>query len=199
MASVGLPRPDLADVRGWIGDGIEALIGRGFGHGLCGRPGEPAMFTLALEAFDRCYSENLFRKSTLYPDVPATLGALAAAGLVVGCVTNKRERFAREMLRRAGIDGRLRFVFGGDSLAAKKPDPIQLTRAAADFGIAPAEAVMVGDSLNDREAARRAGFGFVFAAWGYARADDPALIDGLAVIRKFGELRALLSAPQAGQ
>ena len=99
----------------------------------------------------------------------------------------------------AGVERQLRFVFGGDSLPAKKPDPIQLQRAAADFGVAPAEAVMVGDSLNDREAARRAGFGFVFAAYGYSRADDPALTDGLAVIRKFGDLGALLSAPQAGQ
>ena len=199
MNSVGLGRPSLADVRSWIGDGIEALIGRGFSHGLCGRPGEPALFPLALEAFDHCYAENLYRESRLYPDVTATLHALAAAGLVVGCVTNKRERFARELLRRAGIDNQLRFVFGGDSLAAKKPDPIQLRRAAADFGVAPDEAIMVGDSINDREAARRAGFGFVFAAYGYARADDAALTDGLAVIRKFGELGALLCAPQAGQ
>jgi len=157
------------------------------------------MFPLALAAFDRCYGENLYRGSCLYPEVPATLDALAAAGFVVGCVTNKRERFARELLRRAGIDRQLRFVLGGDTLAAKKPDPIQLERAAADFDIAPVEAVMVGDSLNDREAARRAGFGFIFAAYGYARADDPALSDGLAVIRNFGELPALLSAPQAGQ
>lgn len=196
---MGLARPSLADVRGWVGDGIEALIGRGFSAGLCGRPGEPAMFPLALAAFDRCYAENLYRESRVYPDVPATLEALTAAGLVIGCVTNKRERFARELLRRAGIDRQLHFVFGGDTLPAKKPDPIQLNRAAADFGIAPAEAVMVGDSINDREAARRAGFGFVFAGYGYARADDPALSDGLAVIRKFGELPALLSVPQSRQ
>ena len=199
MGSVGLPRPSLADVRGWIGDGIEALIGRGFGAGLCGRPGEPAMFPLALEAFDRCYAENLYRESSLYPDVPAVLDDLDAAGLVVGCVTNKRERFARELLRRAGIERQLRFVFGGDTLSAKKPDPVQLQRAAADFGVVPAEAVMVGASINDREAARRAGFAFVFAAYGYARADDPALSDGLGVIRNFGELPALLSVPQSGQ
>ena len=175
------------------------MIARGFSAGLCGRPGEPAMFPLALEAFDRCYAQNLYRESRVYSDVPATLGALAGAGLIVGCVTNKRERFARELLRRAGIDGQLRFVFGGDTLAAKKPDPIQLQRAAGDFGVAPGKAVMVGDSINDREAARRAGFGFVFASYGYASADDPALSDGLGVIRKFGELPALLSVPQSGQ
>lgn len=186
-------------MRGWIGDGIEALIGRGFSAGLCGRPGEPAMFPLALEAFDRCYAENLYRESRLYPDVQATLSALAAAGLVVGCVTNKRERFARELLRRAGIERQLRFVFGGDTLSARKPDPVQLQRAAADFSVAPDEAVMVGDSINDREAARRAGYRFVFASYGYARADDPALSDGLGVIRKFGELPTLLSVPQSRQ
>ena len=165
--------------------------------GLCGRPGEPALFPLAFEAFDRCYRVNLFRESRLYPQVPETLDALTSAGLVVGCITNKRLQFARELLRRAGIERQLRFVFGGDSFPSKKPDPVQLIEAARMFGIPPGECLMVGDSINDREAARRAGFEFAFATYGYARADDPALGDGIAAIRNFSELRPLLCAPQA--
>jgi phosphoglycolate phosphatase len=117
----------------------------------------------------------------------------------VGCVTNKRERFARDLLSRAGIDGQMRFVYGGDTFGARKPDPVQLLMAAERWSVAPEDAVIVGDSINDREAARRAGFGFVFAAYGYARADDPALGDGLAVIRTFRELVPLLCASQAAQ
>jgi phosphoglycolate phosphatase-like HAD superfamily hydrolase len=54
---------------------------------------------------------------------------------------------------------------------------------------------MIGDSVNDREAARGAGFAFVFAAYGYTESDDPAMTDGLATIRDFSELRGLLCPP----
>ena len=39
----------------------------------------------------------------------------------------------------------------------RKPNPGMLLRALADFGVAPADAVMIGDKPSDMEAARRAG------------------------------------------
>jgi phosphoglycolate phosphatase len=107
-------------------------------------------------------------------------------------VTNKREGYARELLQLAGIDGQMSFVYGGDTFRAKKPDPLQLNTAAERWSVAPAEAILVGDLHNDCEAAHRAGFGFVFAAYGYAAPDDPALTGGLAVIQTFADLHSLL-------
>jgi len=46
----------------------------------------------------------------------------------------------------------------------RKPNPGMLLRALADFGVAPAEAIMIGDKPADLEAARRAGVaGFLYA------------------------------------
>lgn len=39
----------------------------------------------------------------------------------------------------------------------RKPNPGMLLRALTDFGVAPGDAVMIGDKPSDREAARRAG------------------------------------------
>lgn len=39
----------------------------------------------------------------------------------------------------------------------RKPNPGMLLRALADFGVAPGDAVMIGDKPSDMEAARRAG------------------------------------------
>ena len=39
----------------------------------------------------------------------------------------------------------------------RKPNPGMLLRALADFGVAPGNAVMIGDKPSDMEAARRAG------------------------------------------
>jgi phosphoglycolate phosphatase len=157
-----------------------------------GKAPDPALFERSLDVFSRCYRENLFRDSRLYSGVAETLSALKTAGMRLGCVTNKRETFARTLLDRAGIAPSLDFVYGGDTFDARKPDPTPLLEAATHFGIAPSAAVMVGDSTNDREAARGAGFGFIFAAYGYARPDDPALADGLATIAQFSDLGELL-------
>lgn len=44
----------------------------------------------------------------------------------------------------------------------RKPNPGMLLRALADFGVAPEDAVMIGDKPSDMEAARRAGVHGVF-------------------------------------
>lgn len=132
----------------------------------------------------------------MYPGVAAALKALGAAGLTLGCVTNKRESYARALLEQAGLAGQLHFVTGGDTFGSRKPDPEGLRHAAERYGASPEECVMVGDSSNDREAARRAGFAFVFAAYGYAQAAEPRLTDGLGTIGSFGELPGLLCPPQ---
>lgn len=149
-----------------------------------------------LDAFDRCYRENLFRSSHVYPLVAETLEEMHASGLILGCITNKRESYARELVTRAGIGKALSFVQGGDSPGRRKPDPEPLLRVAADYGLAPDQCVMVGDSSNDRRAAAAAGFEFIFAAYGYASADNPELTDGMAVISDFSQLTGLLCPQQ---
>lgn len=146
----------------------------------------------ALEAFKRCYREHLFVDSKLYDGVDATLARLAAAGLKLGCATNKPEVFAVDLLSEAKIGHFFEFIHGADSFANRKPHPEMLTRAAERFGIDPPQAVMVGDSQNDSRCARAAGFGFVFAAYGYAPSDDPELAQADTRIESFADLSQLL-------
>jgi len=145
--------------------------------------------------FRRCYAEHLFVDSRLYPGVAETLAALSGAGIRVGCITNKAEAFATALLNQAGIGGALDFIHGGDTFGIRKPHPEALLRTAAKYGIPPAEAVMVGDSINDFEAARRAGFDFIFARYGYVNSDRATLETARGTIGEFAELRGLLCAP----
>jgi phosphoglycolate phosphatase len=96
------------------------------------------------------------------------------------------------LLQQAGIEALLSFVYGGDTFDAKKPDPKPLLMAAAEFGAKPKQCVMIGDSVNDHAAANAAGFGFIFARYGYSAADDPDLNNGLAAIDSFADMRELL-------
>lgn len=58
-------------------------------------------------------------------------------------------------------------IYGGDSLPRKKPDPLPMLTVCSDFGIAPHEAVAIGDSSNDAEAARAAGCRSLTVPYGY--------------------------------
>jgi phosphoglycolate phosphatase len=157
-----------------------------------GREPEPALLAEALGAFKACYRHRLFVDSRLYPRVADTLELMQTAGLTIGCVTNKPEGFARELLVLAGIDRCFDFVHGADTFASKKPSAEPLTQAAKRFDVAPEDAVMVGDARNDLESARSAGFDFVFASYGYAPPDDRALQGHQPSIHGFAELAGLL-------
>jgi phosphoglycolate phosphatase-like HAD superfamily hydrolase len=54
--------------------------------------------------------------------------------------------------------------------------------------------VLIGDSLNDRDAAASAGFEFIYAAFGYGPEADASLRQGFGTINAFSELGALLCA-----
>jgi phosphoglycolate phosphatase len=191
LDSVGLRRPSLAEAVPWIGDGVEALIRRGLEAGLGHEP-DADLLGRTLDAFDACYRVNLYRSSRLFPGVAETLKELRDAGLILGCITNKREAYARALIDRAGIAELLSFVCGGDTFPTRKPDPAPLLAMARRCGCEPNEAVMVGDSDNDAKAASRAGFGFVFAAYGYVPSAGLTVLQRSASITSFRELVPLL-------
>jgi phosphoglycolate phosphatase len=192
LESVGLSAPGEALTRTWIGDGLETLIARALAHvDRSGGADRAARQRSTLEAFLACYRDNLFVRSRLYPDALATLDALHARGVRLCCITNKRHAFSEQLLAQAGVRDRFELVVGGDSLPEKKPSPAPLVFAAGTLGVLPRSAALVGDSHQDLEAARSAGFRFVFAAYGYGRVAADDLADTVRIDR-IGDLTAAL-------
>jgi phosphoglycolate phosphatase len=70
-------------------------------------------------------------------------------------------------------------LIGGDSLPARKPDPLPLCIAAERLGVAVDDCAYVGDDERDIVAARAAGMRSIVALWGYRLdGDDPAAWQG---------------------
>ena len=194
LEAVGLAAPGEARTRVWIGDGLETLIARAIAHGAAQSEASvsgEARHKAALAAFLACYQDSLFVRSCLYPGVLETLDALLAREIRLCCITNKRYAFSQELLVQAGIRDRFELLLGGDSLAEKKPSPLQLKVAAEELGVAPSAATLVGDSHQDLRAARAAGYGFVLASYGYGKVDETEL-GRSPRIRSFSELPAAL-------
>ncbi len=109
-----------------------------------------------------------------YPGVVAMLEALRGAGHAVGVVTSKGRDFqvagrragALYQMERGGLGGLFHVVVGGEDVTEHKPHPEAVLAALARLGVAPAEALMVGDTTSDFGAGRAAGCWVCHAAWG---------------------------------
>jgi phosphoglycolate phosphatase len=89
-----------------------------------------------------------------YPGVREGLRQLA--GFPMAVLTNKPVRFSRQILAGLGLADYFRYVYGGNSFERKKPDPMGVQILLRDFGVAPREALLVGDSEIDVQTARNA-------------------------------------------
>lgn len=153
-------------VRNWIGNGVSMLVKRAL-NGEMQAEDEPLEFNRAFEVFSNIYVENVSVRSTLYPGVIQGLQQLSSSGFNLACITNKHSRFTRPLMERTGLGHYFDYVGCGDDFEHLKPHPLPLVKTAERFDANPAQSVMVGDSLNDIQAARAAGFRVCCVSYGY--------------------------------
>jgi phosphoglycolate phosphatase len=165
MRQNGLPELGLATVTCFIGNGVPRLVERCFGHNGAVPDDLPAQ----VARFKLYYAEEGHRRTRFMPGAETALRRLTASGLALGLCTNKDAEPARAILRRLRVEGLFRAVVGGDSGLAKKPEAAPLLACVAACGVAPAEAVYVGDSETDAATAEAAGLPFLLYTEGYRR------------------------------
>ena len=144
-------RPPLAhdQIYGYVGQGAPLLIQRALGAGAteedCRR---------ALDFFLRYYRAHMLDDTVTYPGVREGLEQLAHLPMAV--LTNKPVRFSRDIIQGLGLAKYFRYIYGGNSFERKKPDPMGTEVLLRDFGAAPRQAMIVGDSEIDVQTARNA-------------------------------------------
>lgn len=166
LAELDLAAPGLARVRGWIGNGSYTLIERALTHALSAPPSR-VMLDDAHARFLTFYAHAPCERTRLYDGARAALEALRQRNLVCALVTNKPAAFLPPILKRFELAPYFAVALGGDSLEEKKPHPAPLLHAAAQTGIAPEQALMVGDSRHDIQAGKAAGFRTLAVTYGY--------------------------------
>ena len=191
MQQLDMPVRGEANVRNWVGNGVERLVRRALTNSLDGEP-DDALFEKAYPVFLDLYADNTSKRSILYPGVKQGIAFLKSAGYKLGCVTNKAAQFTEPLLKDLGIYDNFSIVISGDTLPQKKPDPAPLLHAAEFFGVAPEEAMMLGDSVSDVKAARAAGFQIICMSYGYNHGEDIRTANPDAVIDSMAELPELL-------
>jgi phosphoglycolate phosphatase len=174
LAEEGLEQVEGPQVKFWVGHGVRPLLARAVPDAT------PARLERLYARFAEHYERGCLDTTRLYDGIEACLEA--CAGLDLAVASNKPAGFLLPMVERLGIAPHFRAILGGDSLAARKPDPAVLYEVAARVGHdrfrrserserageAPeAPSIwMIGDSAVDIETGRAAGARTIGCAWG---------------------------------
>ena len=105
-------------------------------------------------------------------------------------MTNKPEQPARKILEVLKMDHYFVDVIGGDRFEVRKPHPKPLLYCVEHYQSSVEKTLMIGDSSNDVEAARRAEVDCVVVSYGYNHGEDIQLCQPQQVIDNLTELLA---------
>ena len=191
LAALGLQACSQAQIRSFVGKGIPNLVARCL-QASAGAGRAPSLQAEALALYQDFYFEESGRRSRVYPGVLEGLAQLRAMRLRLACVTNKAARFTLPLLAQKGLASWFELVVSGDTLARKKPDPMQLAHICDRFALAPGEVLLIGDSVNDALAARAAGCPVVCVSYGYNEGADVRDLDCDAIVDSLSEAANLV-------
>jgi phosphoglycolate phosphatase len=179
----GYPPLTPSEVAPMVGDGVPALVARGF----AARGGDTAEAAKALPRYIAFYEAHATELTRPYPGVPETLALLRQRGYRTALCTNKLQRASETVLDGLGLAALFDAVAGGDRYPVRKPDKGHLLGLIAELGGTTGRAVMIGDSENDAAAAHAALVPLILMRYGYAR-HDPATLGAAAVLDTFSAL-----------
>jgi len=176
-ADFGLAPLPLARIAAFVGKGAEVLVHRALTDRLDGQV-DAEDFVRGRASFYAHYHAENGVQAIVFDGVPAALQKLRDHGLELACVTNKPKEFTGPLLERMGIASSFDAVVAGDEVKEKKPHPALLLEACRRLGLRPPQVLMIGDSVNDAQAACAAGCGCVLVETGYNEGEGVAGLAG---------------------
>src|SRR5258708_4642822 len=161
-----LGRAELPEdlVASYVGSGAPVLINRALGGAATSDQQQSA-----LNFFLAHYDEHKLDFTREYPGVRVTLEKLRDVPMAV--LTNKPINVSVRILQGLRLAEFFRAIYGGNSFATKKPDPLGANTLLKELGIPAAESALVGDSEVDVQTARNAGMISAIVNFGFGTHD----------------------------
>lgn len=183
LSDLGYPTHTEEAIRGFIGDGVRALMMRAMPDSASDDEKEAA-----LAEWKSRYQEFGRRKTVPYPNIIEMLEALKSKGVKLGVLSNKFDAAVKDL---AGFYFPATFdVAKGESpTCPRKPDPTGLLASIQEIGLNPSQVAYIGDSAGDMKTAKAAGAMAIGVSWGYQTVDrlvsagaDMVIDDPLAIL-----------------
>jgi len=181
-----LPEVEMPDLRALIGPPIAAMFSKLW----------PDLETKRMEDLLREFRSHYDNEGCLlsraYPQVHEVLSGLKNAGKRFFVLTNKPTGPSKKILTHLQLAGFFTEIIGPDF---RTPSFQTKTEGASllmeKYGLIPGETVIIGDGIDDAEAARACGFSFIAVSYGYGGA--AAHVGNLVShIKMFSEIEQIL-------
>lgn len=135
--------------------------------------------------------EVMTADARLYPDTERLLRTWGRK-YAIGIVSTKHRFRIEDILRKFALTDCVSVVVGNEDVEYEKPDPESVLLAVRLIGVQPGQALYVGDSLVDAEAAARAGIDFAGVTTGTTTREQFEAFPAVAVVRDLKDLEAML-------
>ncbi len=119
----------------------------------------------AVRMFKDNYAEHLTDKTLPYDEVSEMLSAIPQQKVLL---SNKDEKFSKQILETLGLSKYFTEIYGGDSFKEKKPSPLPIYEILKKFSLNKEDVIMVGDGANDIMVAKNAGIKVIGTLYGYS-------------------------------
>ena len=138
-----------------------------------------------LSIFLDYYRDHIADRTRPFPGTRPALKKLQRAGAVMAVCTNKPQDLSEKVLAALKLDHFFKAVVGADAAPNRKPHADHVMATLQAMGGMAEEAIFVGDSATDVNAARNADIPVIAVSFGYStvKAADlgaDALIDSMA-------------------
>ena len=181
----GRPALSLEVVANYVGNGAFALVQQAFEHA-GPDSSDPQRLELAHQYFLDFYRQHRLDHTYAYPGVLEALQSIRshAPHTLIACLTNKPVVPSRAICHGLGLAPFFFQIYGGNSFATKKPDPLGLNQLIREANVlsltggdghgVPIHAgntVVIGDGLPDILVARAAGTQVIGCSFGFSPTD----------------------------
>ena len=160
-----LPVPKVAS---YLGSGITALVKAVLAEL------KNENFDVAVKMFKDNYAKHLTDKTLPYNDIAETLSEIPQQKVLL---SNKDEKFSKQILETLGLSKYFTEIYGGDSFKEKKPNPLPVYEILKKFSLNKEDVVMVGDGSNDIMVVKNAEIKTIGVLYGYSSQEQ---LDNLA-------------------
>jgi phosphoglycolate phosphatase len=139
---MGLAPLSAEMVSSYVGRGVTTLIRRSLGEAAT----DPNV-ERATAIFLEYYRDHMLDNTVAYAGVREALEELRGRKMAV--LTNKPVRFSRAILDGLKMAAYFSHIYGGNSFAQKKPDPVGVLTLMSELTAGPTETMIIGDSDTD--------------------------------------------------
>lgn len=164
-----------------VGEGITKLIEKITGEN------NPKEVNEIAEKFIQYYSDHPIDYSYVYPGVIEALNMLSMFRKAV--VSNKREKLSIKILELLDLLKYFNLIVGSDTAPERKPSPVPIFYVLEKMKIEPEQAAIIGDSIFDIEAGKKAGIKTIAVTYGFREKHE--LLDADFIIDDLRQLHSL--------